>query len=549
MESSFFSSPLLFPLLTIVTVLFALYYYTESTHLVKLGKKLPGPQTIPFLGNALIAVNVKPKDVLSKILELDIYGNVARAFLGPKLVVFLSDPRDVEIILGSHVHIDKSPEYRFFKPWLGEGLLINTGEKWRTHRKIIAPTFHLNVLRSFVPYFYENSRDLVMRLKKEGGNEFDVHDYMSSITVDILLETAMGLRGENKEKSGFDYAMAVMKLCQIIHQRHYDILLRLDATFKFTNFAKQEVKLLNTIHGLTTRVIRKRKAEYAAKGQLSLAEKEKQKEEELKKIIENVKTDEKKSTYTNLHYVRDDLDEIDENDVGEKKRLAFLDCLLELSRGDGPKLTEEEVQEEVDTIMFEGHDTTASGSSFALCVLAARQDIQDRVYEEINEIFKGSDRPCTFQDTIEMKYLERVILETLRLYPPVPAIARQLNQDVKLASGDYTVPKGCTVVIAQYKIHRLEEYYPNPEEFNPDNFLPEKMQNRHYYSYIPFSAGPRSCVGRKFAMLKLKVLLSTILRNYKIKSNFSEKDFKLQVDIILKRSDGFKVSLEPRVKA
>ncbi|XP_043483196.1 cytochrome P450 4g15-like [Leptopilina heterotoma] len=549
MESSFFSSPLLYPLLTIVTVLFALYYYTESTRLVKLGKKLPGPPTVPFLGNALIAVNVKPKDVLSKILELDIYGNVVRAFLGPKLVVFLSDPRDVELILGSHVHIDKSPEYRFFKPWLGEGLLISTGEKWRTHRKIIAPAFHLNVLRSFVPYFYENSRDLVMRLKKEAGNEFDVHDYMSSITVDILLETAMGLRGENKEKSGFDYAMAVMKLCQIIHQRHYDVLLRLDALFQFTNFAKQEVKLLNTIHGLTSRVIRKRKAEYAAKGQLSLAEKEKQKEEELKKIIENVKADEKKSTYTNLHYVRDDLDEIDENDVGEKKRLAFLDCLLEVSRGDGPKLSEAEVEEEVNTIMFEGHDTTASGSSFALCVLAARQDIQDKVYEEINEIFNGSDRPCTFQDTIEMKYLERVILETLRLYPPVPAIARQLNQDVKLASGDYTVPKGCTVVIAQYKIHRLEEYYPNPEEFNPDNFLPEKMQNRHYYSYIPFSAGPRSCVGRKFAMLKLKVLLSTILRNYKIKSNFSEKDFKLQVDIILKRSDGFKVSLEPRVKA
>ena len=94
---------------------------------------------------------------------------------------------------------------------MGEGLLISTGEKWRTHRKIIAPTFHLNVLKSFVPLFYENSRDLVLRLKKEIGKEFDCHDYMSGITVDILLETAMGLRGAEKEKSGFDYAMAVMK--------------------------------------------------------------------------------------------------------------------------------------------------------------------------------------------------------------------------------------------------------------------------------------------------------------------------------------------------
>jgi cytochrome P450 family 4 len=166
--------------------------------------------------------------------------------------------------------------------------------------------------------------------------------------------------------------------------------------------------------------------------------------------------------------------------------------------------------------------------------------------EELDEIFKGSDRPCTFQDTLEMKYLERVILETLRLFPPVPAIARQLNEDVKMASGDHLLPAGCTVVVAPYKVHRNPEYYPDPEKFDPDNFLPEKTQNRHYYAYIPFSAGPRSCVGRKYAMLKLKVLISTILRNYKINSDLTEKDFKLQVDIILKRSDGFRIKLEPR---
>ena len=94
---------------------------------------------------------------------------------------------------------------------MGEGLLISTGEKWRSHRKIIAPTFHLNVLKSFVPLFYENGIDLVNRLKSEVGKEFDCHDYMSSVTVDILLETAMGVRGTQKEKSSFDYAMAVMK--------------------------------------------------------------------------------------------------------------------------------------------------------------------------------------------------------------------------------------------------------------------------------------------------------------------------------------------------
>ncbi|EFN67218.1 Cytochrome P450 4g15 [Camponotus floridanus] len=145
-----------------------------------------------------------------------------------------------------------------------------------------------------------------------------------------------------------------------------------------------------------------------------------------------------------------------------------------------------------------------------------------------------------------MKYLERVILESLRLFPPVPLIARKLNEDVQIITGNYILPKSATILIPPFAVHRLEEYYPNPTVFNPDNFLPEKMQQRHYYAFIPFSAGPRSCVGRKFAMLKLKVLLSTILRNYRVISDVADNDFVLQGDIILKRHDGFKIKLEPR---
>lgn len=88
-----------------------------------------------------------------------------------------------------------------------------------------------------------------------------------------------------------------------------------------------------------------------------------------------------------------------------------------------------------------------------------------------------------------------LLLKNLRLYPPVPAIARRVNTDVKLSSVECTVPAGSTVVIATFQVHRQPSLYPNPEVFDPDNFLPEKTQERHYYGYIPFSAGPRSCVG------------------------------------------------------
>ncbi|EFN67213.1 Cytochrome P450 4g1 [Camponotus floridanus] len=476
-----------------ITALIALYYYVESSRVVCLAKRLPNPSSLPIIGHALMTMGLSPETVLVVGLQLHKrYGSVLSVYFGTRVIIALTDPKDIEIILSSSVHLDKSVEYRLFQPWLGDGLLITTGDKWRRHRKAIAPTFHMSILKTFVPLFYENSIDLVRRLRDEVGKEFDCHDYLSAVTVDILTETAMGVKREKRQQTGYDYAMAVMKSLRTLM--------------------------------------------------------EEQKNDQKKKPMENeIKNNEndKNIAYTKLHYVRDDLDDIDENDIGEKRRLAFLEMMIDLKKN-GEKMTDKEIWEEVNTIMFEGHDTTAAGSSFTLCALGNHQDIQARVHEELDTIFGDSDRQCTFQDTLEMKYLERVILESLRLFPPVPLIARKLNEDVQIITGDYILPKDATIVIPQFIVHRAEKYYPNPTVFNPDNFLPEKMQQRHYYAFIPFSAGPRSCVGRKYAMLKLKVLLSTILRNYRVISNVADDNFVLQADIILKRHDGFKIKLEPR---
>lgn len=243
-----------------------------------------------------------------------------------------------------------------------------------------------------------------------------------------------------------------------------------------------------------------------------------------KKMVETT-VDEKLEQTTSLEGLsfgqssglKDDLD-VDDNDIGEKKRLAFLDLLLESSQN-GVVISDEEVREQVDTIMFEGHDTTAAGSSFFLSMMGVHKEIQEKIIEEMDRIFGDSDRPATFADTLEMKFLERCLLETLRLYPPVPLIARQVRQDLKLGklicsilllitityyffslfsvSLDATLPAGCTIGIATVAIHRRADIYPNPLVFDPDNFLPERMANRHYYAFIPFSAGPRSCVGKK----------------------------------------------------
>ncbi|GAB0093382.1 Cytochrome P450 4g15 [Sergentomyia squamirostris] len=540
------ASSVFYFLLVPAILLWIIYWKLSRRHLVELGEQLPGPPTLPIIGN-LMSVLGSPHKTFENVMHMGkkYEGGVVRLWIGPKLTVFLFDPRDIELILSSHIYIDKSTEYSFFKPWLGNGLLISSGHKWRSHRRIIAPTFHLNVLKSFIDLFNENSRHVCNRLKDEVGKTFDCHDYMSEATVEILLETAMGVSKKTQE-SGYEYAMAVMKMCDILHLRIRKVWLRPNSIFNLTSHASHQEKLLNIIHGLTKRVITSKKEAFKNGTRGSLAE-------------TNIKTESSgtaksrpdTTTVEGLSYgqssgLKDDLD-VEENDVGEKKRTAFLELLLE-SAENGAPITEDEIREQVNTIMFEGHDTTAAASSFFLTLMGLHQNIQDKVIQELDEIFGDSDRPATFQDTLEMKYLERCLMETLRMFPPVPIIARQLKEDLKLTSGNYTIPTGATVVVATYKLHRMENLYPNPDVFDPDNFLPERQSKRHYYAFVPFSAGPRSCVGRKYAMLKLKILLSTILRNYRVHSNIKEKEFKLQADIILKREEGFPVRVVPRKK-
>ncbi|EDX00782.1 cytochrome P450 4g1 [Drosophila teissieri] len=515
-------------------VAMALYeYWRRNSREYRMVANIPSPPELPILGQAHVAAGLSNAEILAVGLGyLNKYGETMKAWLGNVLLVFLTNPSDIELILSGHQHLTKAEEYRYFKPWFGDGLLISNGHHWRHHRKMIAPTFHQSILKSFVPTFVDHSKAVVARMGLESGKSFDVHDYMSQTTVDILLSTAMGVKKLPEGNKSFEYAQAVVDMCDIIHKRQVKLLYRLDSIYKFTKLREKGDRMMNIILGMTSKVVKDRKENF---------------QEESRAIVEEIATPVASTPASKKEGLRDDLDDIDENDVGAKRRLALLDAMVEMAKNPDIEWNEKDIMDEVNTIMFEGHDTTSAGSSFALCMMGIHKDIQAKVFAEQKAIFGDNMlRDCTFADTMEMKYLERVILETLRLYPPVPLIARRLDYDLKLASGPYTVPKGTTVIVLQYCVHRRPDIYPNPTKFDPDNFLPERMANRHYYSFIPFSAGPRSCVGRKYAMLKLKVLLSTIVRNYIVHSTDTEADFKLQADIILKLENGFNVSLEKR---
>lgn len=218
----------------------------------------------------------------------------------------------------------------------------------------------------------------------------------------------MGVSKKTQDKSGFEYAMAVMRMCDILHARHRSFFLRNEFIFTLTRYYKEQGRLLNIIHGLTTKVIKSKKAAFEqgtrgslAQCELKAAALEREQQEQDNAGSNPPPTNGEAATpVAGLSYgqsagLKDDLD-VEDNDIGEKKRLAFLDLMLE-SAQNGALITDTEIKEQVDTIMFEGHDTTAAGSSFFLSLMGIHQEIQDRVLAELDSIFGDSQRPATFQ--------------------------------------------------------------------------------------------------------------------------------------------------------
>lgn len=171
-----------------------------------------------------------------------------------------------------------------------------------------------------------------------------------------------------------------------------------------------------------------------------------------------------------------------------KQRHALLDTLL-LNEAMG-NIEPEVVQNEVDLFLWAAHQTTAVSISFVLMLLANHPEVQRGVYEEIRETVNRNNGVAHLSVARlgELYYLDRVIKEALRLYPPVPAISRQLSEEMTLEDGT-TIPAEKSVFLQIFDLHRDEAVFPDPEKFDPDRFLPENCRSRNPFAYLPFSAG------------------------------------------------------------
>ncbi|XP_039306248.1 cytochrome P450 4C1-like isoform X1 [Solenopsis invicta] len=214
----------------------------------------------------------------------------------------------------------------------------------------------------------------------------------------------------------------------------------------------------------------------------------------------------------------------------KKRRLAMLNLLIQAAQ-EG-LLTDVDIREEVNTFMFEGFDTTAMAMCYTLSLLAEHKDIQDCVRKEINAVMRENQGKLTMKSLQDLQYLERCIKETLRLYPSVFFISRITSEEIQLQT--YLIPAGTIVTLHFYMTHRDLNFWPNPEIFDPDRFLPENIRNRHPYSYLPFSVGPRNCIGQRFALLELKAMIAPLIHNFYLEPVDYLKNLRIGIDLILR---------------
>ncbi|XP_077274027.1 cytochrome P450 4C1-like isoform X2 [Temnothorax americanus] len=442
--------------LLLILILLMYNYYLHHGRNGRLINLIPGPPRSLFVGNLFDFLGSREKLWEQLVTLANQYYPILKFWEFILPVVSIRHPDDLETILSSTKHIQKSFLYDSLLPWLGTGLLTSG-------------------------------------------------------------ETAMGTSLRDLGASQQRYREAVHQMGEHFIYRLMRPWLHVNWIFWLTPTGREQRKILKILHGFTEQIIAERKLYHNRTNNQYL-----------------------KSFGNETSAERDDAEPIGIR----KKRLAMLDLLIAASR-EG-LMTDLDVREEIDTFMFEGHDTTAMGLCFIFALLAEHKDIQDRVRNEIDTALQENDERYTMKLLQDLPYLDRCIKEALRLYPSVFLISRYSAEDVKLQS--YLVPAGTLVSLNIYAVHRDPNFWPNPDIFDPDRFLPEKIRNRHPYSYLPFSAGPRNCIGQRFAMLELKAMIAPLVHNFYLEPIDYLKNLRMQVDLVLRPAHPLRVKFIPVCK-
>ncbi|CAD7685433.1 unnamed protein product [Nyctereutes procyonoides] len=445
---------------------------------------------------------------LRVIIQLVVtYTQGFKMWMGPiKPLVVLCHPDLIRNITSASAAIAPKDMvfYSFLKPWLGDGLLLSAGDKWSSHRRMLTPAFHFNILKPYVKIFNYSTNVMHAKWKRlvsEGSTHLDMFEHISLMTLDSLQKCVFSFDSNCQEKPS-EYIAAILELSALVAKRHQQIFLHTDFLYYLTPDGQRFRRACRLVHNFTDAVIQERRRTLPVQGADDF-------------LMTKAKT----------------------------KTLDFIDVLLLSKDEDGKQLSDKDIRAEADTFMFEGHDTTASGLSWVLFNLAKHPEYQERCRQEVQELLRDREpQEIEWDDLAKLPFLTMCIKESLRLHPPVTVISRCCTQDTVLPDGR-VIPKGVTCLISIFGTHHNPSVWPDPEVYNPLRFDPENIKERSPLAFIPFSAGPRNCIGQAFAMSEMKVVLALTLLRFRVLPH--EEEPRRKPELILRAEGGLWLRVEP----
>uniref|UniRef100_A0A665TZI7 Cytochrome P450 3A n=1 Tax=Echeneis naucrates TaxID=173247 RepID=A0A665TZI7_ECHNA len=498
---SYFSAETWTLLVAFITLLLVYIYWPYGTF-KKMG--IPGPKPLPFFGTMLSyrkGITTFDEECFNK------YGKTWGIFDGRQPVLCITDPGMIKTVLIKECYsLFTNRRNLRLNGQLYDAVSIAEDDQWRRIRSVLSPSFTSGRLKEMFSIMKHHSANLIrsMNKKAEKGEALDLKEFFGPYSMDVVTSTAFSVDIDSLNNPSDPFVTNIKKMLKF---DFLDPLLLTVAVFPFTApfFEKLEFSFFP---------VSVTKFFYSA----------------LQKIKSNREASKSKSRVDFLQLM---IDSQKNNEVGQDKGDKHIHSL-----------SDHEILSQAMIFLFAGYETSSSSLTFLAYNLATNPHTMKRLQEEIDSTFSNK-APIEYQALMQMEYLDSVINESLRLYPIAQRLERVAKETVEI--NGIVIPKDMVVMVPVWPLQRDPQLWPEPELFKPERFSKENKGSIDPYTYMPFGAGPRNCIGMRFALVMMKLALVEILQRYSFAA-CKETEIPLELDIqgLLAPKRPIKLKLVPR---
>ncbi|XP_054023824.1 thromboxane-A synthase [Dryobates pubescens] len=513
-------------LLVIFMVL--LYWYSMSafSRLSNVGIQHPPP--LPFIGNLLFFREGFWENHTKLITE---YGPVCGYYIGRQMFVVVSTPEMIKQILVTDFSnfTNRTKPSLISKPML-DSILCLRDDRWKYVRSVLTPAFSDSKLKEMTPLINQACDVLLCNLKvyADSGKAFDIQRCYNCFTLDVVGSVAFGTEVDSQKNPDDPF----VKNCRTFFEMSlFKPLLILILSFPFIMIPLLRLlpnKKQKELNGFFIRTIKN-----------AIVIRQQQDASERRKDFLQWMLD---SRHSSDSLAAACLDAINSSAAPRQNKAPLAGRLP--SGKVQQMLTEDEIAGQAFLFLIAGYETTTSTLSFATYLLATNPECQEKVLQEVDE-FSAKHMVPDYQNIQELPYLDMVIAETLRMYPPAFRFTREAAKDCVVLG--QRIPAGAVVEVAVGHLHQNPEFWPEPEKFIPERFTEEARKEQHPFAYLPFGAGPRGCIGMKMGLLETKITLLRVLQKFQFKTcPETEIPLQLKSKATLGPKNGVYIMLESR---